>query len=59
MYFGYLLPDFEGMLKSNPDDKTIAKECVWLKEVDQKAREEFLKDDFIFSMGYQVYTAGV
>lgn len=57
MYFGYLLPDFDGMLKTNPDDKAIQKEYNWLKETDAKAREAFKQDDFVFSLGYQVYTA--
>ena len=59
MYFGYLLPDFEGMLKANPNDTSISKEYAWLKENDKKARESFMNEDFVFSLGYQVYTAGV
>lgn len=59
MYFGYLLPDFEGMLKSNPNDEATSKNYAWLKENDKKAREAFMQEDFIFSLGYQVYTAGV
>lgn len=40
-----------------PDDPQIADDCEWYVENYDRIQDNFMLDDFIFSIGFQIYTA--
>ena len=57
LYFRLVLGDIRWMKQKYPDNIGIAEDCQWLEDNYEKMYESFMKDDFIFSLGFQIYLA--
>ena len=56
IYFGYIPTALERTLDRKPTLRAQI-DYNWTMSIIEKAREQFLKSDFIFSLGYFIYTA--
>ena len=56
IYFGYIPTALERTLDRKPTLRAQI-DYNWAVNIMEKAREQFLKGDFIFSLGYFIYTA--
>ena len=57
MYFEYVLADIKSMNAKYPADIHIIEDQEWYEENYDELFESFMRDDFIFSLGYQIYVA--
>lgn len=57
MYFKFILGDIQWMHSKYPQNLAIEEDCEWYLERYDDLFEEFMKDDFVFSLGFQIYTA--
>lgn len=57
MYFNFILGDIKWMHEKYPADESIADDCEWYTDNFEDIFEMFMKDDFIFSLGFQLYLA--
>jgi len=57
VYFEYVLHDIRSMSAKYPENSLLAEEREWLEENYDELFESFMRDDFVFSLGYQIYTA--
>ncbi len=57
MYFQFILGDIKWMHEKYPLDADIADDCKWYENNYELLFENFMKDDFVFSLGFQMYTA--
>lgn len=57
MYFRFILGDIIWMHEKYPNNIDIADDCNWYSERYDDIFEMFMKDDFVFSLGFQIYTA--
>ncbi len=57
IYFGYIPKALKKTIERNPDFLRAQHDLVWVNEVLDTAYEEFMKSNFIFSLGYMIYTA--
>ena len=58
IYFGYIPTALERTLDRKPTLRAQI-DYNWVLDIIEKAREQFLKSDFIFSLGYFIYTAKI
>ena len=57
MYFPFTLKNAESMMNKYPWNNDYKKDYLWYNERFNKIHEEFLKPEFIFSLGFITYTA--
>lgn len=57
MYFNFILGDIKWMHEKYPADESIADDCEWYTNNFEDIFKMFMKDDFIFSLGFQLYLA--
>lgn len=57
MYFKMILGDIKWMREKYPDNWEIKENCEWYEENYDNVYEMFMRDDFVFSLGFQIYTA--
>lgn len=57
MYFKFILGDIRWMHEKYPDSPEISEDCEWYEENYERIFDLFMEDDFIFSLGFQIYTA--
>lgn len=57
MYFKFILGDIKWMHEKYPNNIDIADDCNWYMEHYDDIFELFMRDDFAFSLGFQIYTA--
>lgn len=57
IYFGYIPTALEKTMESNPENFKIRKDYEWVKENLDRANQLFQQNDFLFSLGYIIYTA--
>lgn len=57
LYFEFILRDVRWMHEKYPTNEEIANDCRWYEENYEKIFELFMKEDSVFSLGVQIYTA--
>lgn len=57
MYFPFTLKNAEIMMNKYPWNNDYKKDYLWYNECFNRIHEEFLKPEFIFSLGFITYTA--
>lgn len=57
LYFKFILGDIKWMHEKYPDNPQIADDCEWYTENYDRIQDNFMMDDFVFSIGFQIYTA--
>lgn len=57
MYFKFILGDIQWMKEKYPENIDISEECEWYTDKYEEIFDAFMRDDFIFSLGFQIYTA--
>ena len=57
MYFPFTLDNAKIMMEKYPWNKDYQKDYLWYAEHFEELKERFLKEDFIFSLGFMTYTA--
>ena len=57
IYFKFIYGDIHWMQEKYPANADIAEDCNWYTENYEDIFEAFMKDDFIFSLGFQIYAA--
>lgn len=57
IYFKFILGDIQWMHNKYPANLTITDDCEWYTSHYDEMLDNFLKDDFIFSLGFQMYIA--
>lgn len=57
MYFKFILGDIIWMRDKYPNNLDIADDCKWYSDHYDDIFEMFMRDDFVFSLGFQIYTA--
>ena len=59
MYFKFILGDIQWMRDKYPENIEIAEDCEWYMDNYDELFEAFMRDDFVFSLGFQIYTAQI
>ena len=57
MYFKFILGDIRWMREKYPENEDVIEDCEWYDENYEKMFNEFVKDDFVFSLGFMFFTA--
>ena len=57
MYFKFILGDIQWMRDKYPGNLDIAEDCEWYTNNYDSIFDAFMRDDFVFSLGFQLYTA--
>lgn len=57
MYFKFILGDIKWMREKYPTNEDIIDDCEWYEENYENMYNEFMKDDFVFSLGFVFFTA--
>lgn len=57
MYFKFILGDIQWMRNKYPENTNIVDDCEWYVNKYDDIFELFMRDDFVFSLGFQIYTA--
>lgn len=57
MYFNFIYEDIKWMRDKYPNNIDIAENCKWYTDNYDDIFDMFMRDDFIFSLGFQIYTA--
>lgn len=57
MYFQFVLDDTRWMHEKYPENVDIADDLNWYENNYANIFEAFMKDDFVFSLGFQIYVA--
>lgn len=57
MYFPFTLENAKIMMEKYPWNKDFQKDFLWYAEHYEALKQEFLQEDFIFSLGFMTYTA--
>ena len=57
VYFGYVPTALEQTIERHPDLTQANSDYEWAKSIINKAKKEFLKDEFMFTLGYMIYSA--
>lgn len=56
-YFSFIMEDLEIMLDRYPNDERVCDDYNWYAEMYDVLEERFHSDEFIFSLGFMIYTA--
>ena len=56
-YFSYVQPEYEDLLKEDPDNDIYLENHQWLVENYEKLEQEFLSKDFFFIAGFMFFYA--
>lgn len=56
-YFGFLPGDFKRLVNEGENAEHYAEQLKWLDDNYDKLEEEFMKEDFFFTLGFMLYTA--
>ena len=57
LYFRLVLGDIRWMKQKYPDNVKVDEDCRFMEDNYEKMYEIFMKDDFVFSLGFQIYLA--
>lgn len=57
IYFKFIFGDIHWMREKYPDNIDIADDCDWYTDNYEDIFDAFMKDDFVFSLGFQIYVA--
>lgn len=57
MYFQFILGDIKWMYEKYPNNIDIKDDCEWYSKNYEDLFEQFMNDDFVFSLGFQIYLA--
>lgn len=57
IYFRFILGDVQWMHQKYPENEMIAEDSQWYTSHYDSIFEKFMKDDFVFSLGFQIYVA--
>lgn len=57
LYCKFVLDDIEWLHKKEPNNATFAKEYEWYSQNYKKIFDQFMMDEFVFSIGFQIYLA--
>ena len=57
MYFPFTLANAKTMSEKCPWDKELEENYIWYKNCYAEIHDRFMKPDFVFSLGFQTYTA--
>lgn len=57
MYFKFIYGDIKWMRDKYPNNMDVVEDCEWFIENYDDIFDLFMRDDFIFSLGFQIYTA--
>ena len=56
-YFSYVQPEYEDLLKEEPENDIFLNNHQWLVENYEKLEQAFLKKDFLFVSGFMFFYA--
>jgi hypothetical protein len=56
-YFSFILEDLKIMKNKYPEDETIKADYEWYSDIYESLEERFNSEDFIFSLGFMIFTA--
>ncbi len=56
-YFSFILEDLKIMIDRHPDSERVKEDYDWYSENYDELEERFHSEDFIFSLGFMIYTA--
>ena len=56
-YFSYVEPEYEDLVKEDPENELYQENLQWLKENYEKLEQLFLKKDFFFVSGFMFFYA--
>lgn len=57
LYFKFILDDIKYMHEKYPNNIQIEEEYEWYKQNYERIHDNFMMDDFVFSLGFQIYLA--
>lgn len=57
LYFKFIFDDIQWLHEKHPDNSEYEEEYEWYKKNYDRIFEEFMMDDFVFSIGFQIYLA--
>ncbi len=57
IYFGYIPKALQKTIERNPDFLRAQHDLTWVNQHLETAYEEFMKNNFMFSLGYMIYIA--
>lgn len=57
IYFKFIFGDIQWMHDKYPNNLDIQADCEWYSANYKKLHEMFMKEDLVFSIGFQIYTA--
>ncbi len=57
IYFGYIPKALQKTIERNPEFLRAQHDLTWVNQHLETAYEEFMKNNFMFSLGYMIYTA--
>ena len=57
LYFKFILGDIKWMHEKYPDNSQIEDDCKWYSDNYDRIQDNFMMEDFVFSIGFQIYTA--
>lgn len=57
VYFSFILGDIKIMHGKYPSNQSLQEECEWYTDTYDSLEEHFQRDDFMFSLGFMMYTA--
>ncbi len=56
-YFGFIFSDMQKYAKENPENKEIAENCKWLEENFDSLEDQYHVSNFIFNVGFMIFSA--
>lgn len=57
-YFGFILTDMQALAQKHPENKELAENYLWLKENFDDMEDEYHISNFIFNVGFVLFSAG-
>ena len=56
-YFSFIMEDIQIMKERYPDSERVDEDFKWYSDIYDRLEEEFHSDEFIFSLGFMIFTA--
>ena len=57
IYFSFIYGDFATLAQQSPGNTLYCESAEWMKKHYEELADEFMSDDFFFSLGFMLYTA--
>ena len=57
IYFSFIRGDFAILAEQSPDNALYRESAEWMRKHYEEMEDEFMNEDFFFSLGFMLYTA--